>query len=91
MSKTLLSARKEFVVRQYYLHTRNRIFYVQFTDPATQKRLPTISTGKSNRDDAVMVVALWLKDGIPQRQAKLEDKPNRTLEALISRSLRNTL
>ena len=71
-------------MRQYYLHTRNRIFYVQFTDPATQKRLPAISTGKSNRDDAVMVVALWLKDGIPQRQAKLEDKPHRTLETLIN-------
>jgi integrase len=31
-----------------------------------------------------MVVALWLKDGIPQRQAKLEDKPHRTVEAIIN-------
>jgi hypothetical protein len=75
---------KECVVRQYYLHTRNRIFYVQFTDPATQKRLPAISTGKSNRDDAVMVVALWLKDGIPQRKAKQEDESHRSLDALIN-------
>jgi len=79
-----LCSQKEFVVRQYYLHTRNRIFYVQFTDPATQKRLPAISTGKSNRDEAVMVVALWLKDGIPQRQVKQEIKPGRSLENLIS-------
>jgi len=71
-------------VRQYYLHTRNRIYYVQFTDSATQKRLPAISTGKRNRDDAVMVVALWLKEGIPQRQVKQEVKPGRSLENLIS-------
>ena len=71
-------------MRQYYLHTRNRIFYVQFTDPATRKRLPAISTGKSNRDEAVMVVALWLKDGIPRRQVKQEANPGRSVENLIS-------
>jgi hypothetical protein len=60
MSNIFTSARKEFVVRQYYLHTRNRIFYVQFTGPSTQKWLPAIFAGKSNRGEAVMAVALWL-------------------------------
>jgi integrase len=31
-----------------------------------------------------MVVALWLKDGIPQRQAKQEDEAHRPLDALIN-------
>jgi integrase len=72
------------MVRQYYLHTRKRIFYVQFTDPATQKRLSAISTGKNNRDDALIVIAGWLKDGVPQRQAAAEAQTNRPLDALIS-------
>jgi hypothetical protein len=44
-------------VRQYYLHTRNKIYYVQFTDSVTHKRLTAISTGKTLRDDALMVLA----------------------------------
>jgi hypothetical protein len=31
-----------------------------------------------------MVVVLWLKDGVPQRQIKQEDKSHRSLEALIN-------
>ncbi|GHV75076.1 hypothetical protein AGMMS49940_23780 [Spirochaetia bacterium] len=71
-------------MRQYYLHTRKRIFYVQFTDPATQKRLSAISTGKNNRDDALIVIAGWLKDDVPQRQAEHESQSPRPLDALIS-------
>jgi hypothetical protein len=76
--------KRSFVVRQYYLHTRNCIYYVQFTDMATQKRLSAVSTGITNRNDAIMVVALWLKEGIPQRQTRHEDKPNRSLETVLN-------
>jgi integrase len=93
MSKILAPFRSEgVVVRQYYLHTRpvsrtRRVFYVQFTDPATQKRLPAISTGKENRDDALIVVAGWLKEGIPQRQPVKREAPSpRPLDAVISAS-----
>jgi integrase len=78
------------VVRQYYLHTRpvsrtRRIFYVQFTYPATKRRLPALSTGKDNRDDALIVIAGWLKEGIPQRQTvKREALSPRPLDALIN-------
>jgi hypothetical protein len=57
------------VVRRYYLHTRSGVFYVQFKDQVRQKRLPAISTGKKDRDEALIVVAGWIKDGIPQKQA----------------------
>jgi integrase len=82
-------ARKEFVVRQYYLHIRyvsktRYIYYVQFTDLATGRRLSAISTGKSNRDEALIVVAGWLKDGIPQRQIKRKTPTHRPLEALVN-------
>jgi hypothetical protein len=60
-------------VRQYYLFLRKRIFYVQFTDQKIKRRLSAISTGKTNRDDALFVVAGWLKDGPPK------DRPNRSV------------
>jgi integrase len=76
-------------VRQYYLHVRNRIFYVQFTDPVTQRRLPAISTGKTNRDEAVMAVTVWIREGIPQSktgQKVREGVSSRSLDDLMSSS-----
>ncbi|GHU13791.1 hypothetical protein FACS1894161_4050 [Spirochaetia bacterium] len=77
-------------MRQYYLFPRNvskarYIYYVQFTDLATKRRLSAISTGKANRDDALIVVAGWLKDGIPQKKVEQEASP-RPIEDLISAS-----
>jgi integrase len=63
------------IVRQYYLHRRNRTFYVQFVEPETKRRLAALSTGKTNRDDALIVVAGWLRDGIPQRQITRKPPP----------------
>jgi hypothetical protein len=50
-------ASKELLVRQYYLFLRKRIFYVQFADQKTKRRLSAISTGKTNRDEVLFVVA----------------------------------
>jgi integrase len=74
------------VVRQYYLHTRNRVFYVQFTDPVTHKRLSALSTGKTLRDDALMVLAEWMKNGVPARKSeqKHDSIPSRTVDDLIT-------
>jgi integrase len=84
-------ARKELMVRQYYLHARKVsktrcIYYVQFTDPVTKKRLSSLSTGKNTRDDALLVIAGWLKDGIPEQKGKIhrEKEPCRSVEALIN-------
>jgi integrase len=84
MSKLTPVAWKELLMRQYYLHTRNRIFYVQFTDQKAQRLLSAISTGKDNRDDALIVIAGWLKDGISQRQVEQASRPRRPLDAFIS-------
>jgi integrase len=62
-----------------------RIFYVQFTDQTTGKRLSALSTGKDSRDDALIVIAGWLKEGIPQRQTVKREAPSpRPLDALIN-------
>jgi integrase len=89
MSKLTPRLERSLVVRQYYLHTRNvsktrRIYYVQFMDPSTGRRLSAISTGKNNRDDALITIAGWLKEGVPKRQAEQESRPRRPVEALIN-------
>jgi hypothetical protein len=52
---------------------------VQFTDPVTHKRLPAISTGRKDRDEALIVVAGWIKDGIPKKQTDNEKGSSRRL------------
>lgn len=55
-------------MRQYYLHSRKGIMYVQFVDSRTKKCLPALSTRKTNRDEALLVVYEWLQNGIPQKR-----------------------
>jgi integrase len=54
--------------RRFYLFPRNGIFSVQFKDPVTNRRLSARSTGKTSRDEALLVVYDWLRTGIPQKQ-----------------------
>jgi integrase len=42
--------------------------YVQFVDSRTKKCLPALSTRKTNRDEALLVVYEWLQNGIPQKR-----------------------
>jgi integrase len=58
--------------RRYYLFLRNGIFYTQFVDPVTKKRHTAKSTGKTTRDEALLVVLDWLKNGIPQKSSENE-------------------
>jgi integrase len=52
-------------MRRYYLHTRyNGIFYVELVTQEGRK-LAARSTGKTTRDEALLVVAEWLKNGVP--------------------------
>ncbi|GHT59614.1 hypothetical protein FACS1894109_15870 [Spirochaetia bacterium] len=71
-------------MRQFYLHARKGIFYVQFVNQETKKCLPARSTGKGNRDEALIVVAGWLKDGIPERRFVLASKPSRLVAEKLS-------
>lgn len=52
-------------MRRFYLHRRNGIYYAQLVDPATGRAVTARSTGTRNRDDALLVVADWLKNGVP--------------------------
>jgi hypothetical protein len=65
--------------RQFYLHRRRSLFYVQFTDPVTRRRLSALSTGKTTHDDALLVVYDWMKNGIPEKQARCTEEKRRGL------------
>lgn len=42
-----------------------RYYYAQIKNPQTGQYLPAKSTGETNRDDALLFVAEWLKNGVP--------------------------
>jgi integrase len=64
-------------MRRYYLHTRhNGTFYAELVDPQTGVKLTARSTGTKNRDEALLIIAEWLKHGIPTGRVR---RP-RTLE-----------
>ncbi|MDR0403964.1 MAG: integrase, partial [Treponema sp.] len=50
-------------MRRYYLHTRHGIFYAELVTPEGRK-LTARSTGKTTEDEALLVVADWLKNGV---------------------------
>jgi hypothetical protein len=52
-------------MRQFSFYRREGIFYVRFRDPVSKERLPGRSTGKDNRDEALLVVHQWLEKGLP--------------------------
>ena len=56
-------------MRRFTLFQRRKIFYVQFVNPETKKRLTARSTGKDCRDEALLIVREWLEKGIPKQQA----------------------
>jgi integrase len=51
-------------MRRYYLHQRKGVFYAELVTPEGRK-LTARSTGTTSRDDALLVVAKWLEQGIP--------------------------
>jgi len=50
---------------QFSLHRRGGIWYVQFYNPHTHRYLTARSTGESNRNAALLKVAAWIRDGLP--------------------------
>ncbi|MDR0720670.1 MAG: tyrosine-type recombinase/integrase [Treponema sp.] len=51
-------------MRRYYLHTRKGVFYAELVTPEG-RRLTARSTKKTTEDEALLVVADWLKNGVP--------------------------
>jgi hypothetical protein len=64
--------------RSFYLYPRNGVIYAELLNPQTGERIASRSTGTSNRDEAVLTVGQWLRDGIPTRRRKAR----RTAEAI---------
>ncbi|GMO34547.1 MAG: hypothetical protein Ta2B_15000 [Termitinemataceae bacterium] len=60
-------------MRQFYLHERhNGIVYAELIDPVTRKKFPAKSTGTRNRDEAVIIVAAWLANGVPNGREQIK-------------------
>jgi integrase len=57
-------------MRSFYLHKRQGIYYAELVDPKTGRRLTAKSTRATCRDDAVIVVYDWLKNGVPAKTKK---------------------
>jgi hypothetical protein len=52
-------------MRHFYLQNRQGIFYAALINQETGQPLTAKSTGTKNRDEALLVIAEWLKTGIP--------------------------
>ncbi|GMO27554.1 MAG: hypothetical protein Ta2B_08220 [Termitinemataceae bacterium] len=61
-------------MRRYYLHKRGGIYYAELVDTKTGLKLTARSTGTNNRDDALLIVADWLKNGIPTPRLNKGDR-----------------
>lgn len=65
---------------------RSRVYYAQIKNLATGKYLPPKSTGQHDYSEALLVVAEWLKNGIPTGRARTR-RPTRealTADAVLS-------
>jgi hypothetical protein len=52
-------------MRRYYVHKRhNGIIYAELIDQKTGRKLPARSTGTRDHDEALLVIADWLANGI---------------------------
>jgi hypothetical protein len=51
-------------MRRYYLHARKGVYYAELVTPEG-RRLSARSTKKTTEDEALLVVADWLKNGVP--------------------------
>ncbi|WP_010255603.1 hypothetical protein [Treponema primitia] len=55
--------------RSFYLYPRkDGVLYAEIMDPQTGMRIVSRSTRTKNRDEAVLTVGQWLRDGIPTRR-----------------------
>lgn len=54
----------------FFLNPRSGIYYVEFIDPTTRKRLTACSTGHTAPDEARLIALEWLRSGIPTGRKK---------------------
>jgi len=70
VTERLFLEEKDMGDRKFYLFKRKSGFY--YAELLNQKGTKTIfkSTGSKNRDEALLIVAGWLRDGVPVRDRK---------------------
>ncbi|GHU61170.1 hypothetical protein FACS189445_2890 [Spirochaetia bacterium] len=57
-------------MRRFYLYERRGIFYAALINQETGQALTAKSTEKRDRDSALLVIAEWLKNGVPQGKTR---------------------
>lgn len=73
-------------MRRFYLYQRKNspIFYAEIRNPLTGTMMPAKSTGQTEETEALLVVAAWLKEGIPDKNASRDPKEIYAIDAVIS-------
>ncbi|HAE23340.1 MAG TPA: hypothetical protein DCG47_13620 [Spirochaetaceae bacterium] len=71
-------------MRRYSLFQRGpaRIWYAQLKNPLTGSYSSALSTGQTDKDEALAVVVGWLREGLPNGKSTAEQFP---LDALLDR------
>jgi len=53
------------MARRFYLYKRGGIYYAKLINPETGTPMNARSTGATDKDEALFVIAGWLKNGLP--------------------------
>jgi hypothetical protein len=53
------------MARRFYLYKRGGIYYAKLRNPETGTTINARSTGTTDKDEALLVIAGWLKNGLP--------------------------
>ncbi|MDD3671311.1 MAG: hypothetical protein PHR01_08550 [Sphaerochaetaceae bacterium] len=75
-------------MRRFCIFKRSgqRIFYAQIKNPETGKYLPARSTGTTDKSEAYMIAANWIRDGVPTSKKLSVKRPLQevyTLDSII--------
>ncbi len=57
-------------MRRFSLFRRGRVWYVRLHNPKTKRYTSARSTGEVQKNAALLVVAEWMRDGIPDPKRK---------------------
>ncbi|MDR2483293.1 MAG: hypothetical protein LBD08_06645, partial [Treponema sp.] len=52
-------------MKRFYLQKRGRVYYACMVNQETGERMTARSTGERDRDEALIKVYGWLRDGLP--------------------------
>lgn len=73
-------------MRRYSLFKRKNspYYYVQLRNPQTGKYLPPKSTGETEESEALLIIADWLKNGMPDGESRKEPHNLFTVDTILA-------